>query len=410
MKDLIKRILREEFIIEQKNIKWTKELAHQEALKYKSKSEFEKGSNKAYNSAIYNGWLNDITQHMTPKYKTWTYDEVYQEAQKYNSKNEFKINSPSYYRAALRNKWIDNVTKHMSPKYNVWTIEKTKKEAEKYTSRSQFERESPQAYGAAHYNGWLPEITKHMEYLGNRASRLVYAYEFPDNHVYIGLTFNKDKRDDQHLKSGTVFNHRIKTNLEPIRVLKSEYIDSQEASKLEGNVLNDYKKNGWIVLNKVKTGNLGGNVVKYTFDYVAKLASKYITQFDFRKNEPKAYDAAYRNGWLDELGLTKTFTNWDYDSVKKEAQKYNTRNDFRVNNIGAYDFAKRNNILDDITKHMIPQKIKWTKEMTHKEALKYKKRIDFAKNSKKAYDAASKYKWLDDITTHMGPKNKNQFI
>jgi hypothetical protein len=408
MKNLIKNVLNE-YLNEQKvNLKWTKELAHQEALKYNSKSEFEKGSNKAYNAAIYNKWLNDITQHMKPKNKKWTYDEVYNEARKYSFRDEFKKKSPAHYSAALRNKWINQVCSHMKPRYIKWTKEMVKKEAEKYTSRSEFERESPKAYEAAYYNGWLKEITNHMEYLGNRVSRLVYAYEFPDNSVYVGLTYNKDKRNDQHLKSGSVYQYKIKTNLTPVRVLKSDYIPAQEASKLERKILQDYANRGWNILNRVEAGNLGGNTIKYSEEMIKDIASKYKTQQDFRLNEPKAYNAAKRHGWYDSLGLENTFNTWDFDKVKDEALKYNSRNEFRKNNIGAYDFAKRNNILDDITKHM-KKRTQWTKELAKIEALKYLTRIDFAKNSKKAYDAASKYGWLDDITTHMTPKRKNQF-
>jgi hypothetical protein len=296
----------------------------------------------------------------------------------------------------------------MKYKYEKWTKEKAQKEAEKYTSRSEFEKESPKAYESAFYNGWLDDITKHMEYLGNRFNRLIYAYEFPDNSVYVGLTYNKDKRDDQHLKSGTVYQHKLKTNLTPVRVLKSEYIPAQEATKLEQKTIKDYVDKGWTILNKVKAGNLGGNTIKYTIEVIKNLASKYKTQYDFRKNEPNAYDAAKRNNWFDDLGLEKTFNTWDYESVKKEALKYKNRNEFRKNNLGAYDFAKRNNILDDITKHM-QKRTKWTKELAQLEALKYNSRIEFSKKSKNAYDASLKYGWLNDITKHMIPKRKNQF-
>jgi hypothetical protein len=408
MRELIKSVLHQHLNEQKQNLKWTKELAHQEALKYDSKSEFEKGSNKAYNAAIYNKWINDITQHMKPKNKSWTYDEVYDEAQKYSFRNEFKKKSPEHYRAALRNKWINQVCSHMKPRYVKWTKEMVQKEADKYTSRSEFERDSPKAYEAAFYNGWLKDITNHMEYLGNRVSRLVYAYEFPDNSVYVGLTFNKDKRDDQHLKSGSVYQHKVKTNLTPVRVLKSDYIPAQEASKLEQNILQNYLENGWNILNKVSAGNLGGNTPKYTENMVKDIASKYKTQYDFRKNEPKAYDAAKRYGWFDNLGLKSTFNTWDYESVKNEALRYKNRNEFRKNNIGAYDYAKRNNILDDITKHM-ERRTQWTKDLAQIEAFKYNTRIDFAKNSKKAYDAAIKYGWIEDITKHMVPKRKNQF-
>jgi predicted GIY-YIG superfamily endonuclease len=248
-----------------------------------------------------------------------------------------------------------------------------------------------------------------MGKLGSIKKRMVYAYEFSDNYVYIGLTYHKDKRNDQHMKSGPVYKHIQETGLIPIRIEISDYIDAQDASKLEQLTENKYRNEGWNILNQAKTGLLGGNILIWTPETVRNESQKYKTLSDFRNYSPKAYNAARRNGWLPELGLLNTQIKWDFDSVQKEAMKYKTRKEFSLNSKGAYVFALRNKILDDITKHMDVKKIKWTKELANTEALKYKTKGDFAKNSKKAYETANKHKWLDDITKHMIPKQKNQF-
>ena len=55
---------------------WTKELCHEKALDYDSRSEFQNGSPKAYAAALRNGWLDDICDHMIPK-GNWFKRKIY---------------------------------------------------------------------------------------------------------------------------------------------------------------------------------------------------------------------------------------------------------------------------------------------------------------------------------------------
>lgn len=43
---------------------WTKEMCHKEALRFKSKSEFQFNSKSAYNKSLDKGWLDEICLHM----------------------------------------------------------------------------------------------------------------------------------------------------------------------------------------------------------------------------------------------------------------------------------------------------------------------------------------------------------
>lgn len=49
---------------------WTKEKCQEEALKYKSRSDFAKKSGGVYSKARKNNWLNDICSHMET-FKKW---------------------------------------------------------------------------------------------------------------------------------------------------------------------------------------------------------------------------------------------------------------------------------------------------------------------------------------------------
>lgn len=69
-----------------------------------------------------------------------------------------------------------------------WSKEKCKEIAVLYSSRSEFNRKDGSAYVISRKNGWLDEICNHMIIVGNRMKRCIYAIEFLDNYVYIGLS------------------------------------------------------------------------------------------------------------------------------------------------------------------------------------------------------------------------------
>lgn len=43
---------------------WTKERCHAEALKYRTKSEFNSGSTSAYSATLQNKWFDEIAEHL----------------------------------------------------------------------------------------------------------------------------------------------------------------------------------------------------------------------------------------------------------------------------------------------------------------------------------------------------------
>ena len=231
-------------------------------------------------------------------------------------------------------------------------------EAIKYQTRNLFSRKCSQGYHMARINGWLEEICQHMIRIGNRYNKCIYVCEFSDNFAYIGLTYNFKERNNAHLnikgkKFSSVTKHIIETTLIPKIIKLTDYININEAIILEEKFLNFYFKNGWQILNKIKTGGIGG--------------------------KPKI---------------------WTKENCEKEALKYNSRYEFQVKSSGAYDSACKNGWLNDITKHMlIYRKYRnyWTKENCQIEAFKYKKISDFRKKSGSAYMTAFRNGWLNNI-------------
>ena len=120
--------------------------------------------------------------------RKWDKESCRREAIKYTTRTEFQNNSHGAWAAANKKGWLDEICKHMTVKWqHKWDKESCRKEALKYTSRTDFENNSSGAWAAANKKGWLDEICLHMEVLGNLFQRCIYAFEFSDNYVYVGL-------------------------------------------------------------------------------------------------------------------------------------------------------------------------------------------------------------------------------
>jgi len=142
-----------------------------------------------------------------------------------------------------------------------------------------------------------------MRILPNFYKRLIYVYEFDDNSCYVGLTCDVERRHKQHMEdSNSSVNKKIvETGLKPKLVLKSEYIDIKECINLEEAILKEYKNLGFCILNKNKTGSIGGVNLYWNKERCIEEIKKYKTYSEFRKGSPGAHNSSFKKGWLYEL-------------------------------------------------------------------------------------------------------------
>jgi superfamily II DNA or RNA helicase len=94
-------------------INWTDEMLQEQALKYQTRKEFEKGSYNAYRAAESRGLLNSICNHMKYSRLYWTNESIQQAALKYQGRYAFQKGNNKAYEAAKRNKILNEVCKHM---------------------------------------------------------------------------------------------------------------------------------------------------------------------------------------------------------------------------------------------------------------------------------------------------------
>jgi hypothetical protein len=284
-----------------------------------------------------------------------------------------------------------------------WTFENCKKEALKYSTKTEFKRNNMSAYVISIRNGWMKDISQHMLSFGNKYNRCIYAYEFPDNYVYVGLTYNINERQNNrnsHLND-SVSKHISKTGSIPTRKQLTDYIEVKMASKLEGKYLENYRNDGWHILNIAKTGGIGGNTLFWTKEKCINAAKQCKTRSEFHEKYRGAYSASIKNKWINEINLILKLNKGPKikhtkELCKEKALLCRTRKEFKKIYIHEFSAAYKNNWLEDICKHMV-RELKWYKETCYNASLNCKGRLDFKKKYKGAYESSLKNNWLDEF-------------
>ena len=105
------------------NYKWTNEYVRNEALKYEKIGDFINGSYNIYQVALKRGILEEVCKHM-PKYVNpsgenhprfkWTFEKLRTEALKHKSRREFELGNRGAYQAAQARDILDDICQHMT--------------------------------------------------------------------------------------------------------------------------------------------------------------------------------------------------------------------------------------------------------------------------------------------------------
>ena len=156
-----------------------KENVINEAKKYKTRGEFQKNNVGAYESARKNKWFGEMDWFEKPKERKpkgyWQNKEnVINESKKFKTRSEFKFFSQRAYESARKNKWLDEMIwlnndngKH--PK-GYWKNEKNiMHEAKKYSNKEEFKEKNLTAflmsyrYGFNEKMDWLVKQKQHKK-------------------------------------------------------------------------------------------------------------------------------------------------------------------------------------------------------------------------------------------------------
>lgn len=288
---------------------WTKENCILEAKKYNNSSEWKNASGSSHTMAIKNKWIKECSEHMTPKKKPegyWTKEQCLIEASKYKTRTDFAKDSSYAYDASRHHGWIDEICAHMGNnfRYYGYTIEEVGEKAKKYGTKKDFRISSPKMYLYASRKGWIDKVCAHMVPLGNNSVRQIYAFEHPDNTVYVGLSQNALHRRSRHLdsnnlsKTGIILKEKNKHfgDKQVFKILPG-WFPQKEAGMEEIRLIEFYKNKGWVILNIAKGGSLGGGTIKRTLEKCIEVAKKYNSRVELYRNEPSIYSAINKKKW-----------------------------------------------------------------------------------------------------------------
>lgn len=403
--------------------KWTYETCFEEAKKYTHRAQFQKESVSAYTVALKNGWLDNYlwfgngNKISAEKRRIWTKEACYELALQCKSRSDLKKHNAQAYKTARQNGWLEDYTwfrsgfKIFQEEGIKWTYEACRDEAKKYKSRSEFCKKCVGGYTRALDRGWIEDFTwlKNENVFSDEADS-IYAYFFENKAVYIGRTLmrtqNKRHKNHQNSENDTVYRYAKLNNVDvPPMTIIEEYLTVEEGSKREGYWVDYYRKQGYSILNKSKTGGIGGlGRGKWSKKACYNEALKYKTMDEFYKNKAAAYRRACEKGWIEEYTwLNRKYAKrdyWqDYDNCYNEAKKYDRISDFAKNAPGAYNSANDNGWIDDYSwfERNTPI-IDYTYDICYSIAKKCKNVTEFLKESSTAYRKAKKMGWLSDYT------------
>ncbi len=337
-------------------LKWDKDTCCQEAKKYRSRGEFQKGSPGAYVKSLNKGWIEEYTWLHHRKTKPagyWdNYENCYEEAKKYKTRSAFQKKCQGAYSKALKNGWLDDyVWFEERPKNNYWNRETCLEEAKKYSSKKEFKENASGAYQFAYKEGWLDDYT----WLKPLTGYWTYETCYEEAKKYTKRSYFKEGSRGAYTKA------RVNGWL-------GDYIWFDEKPRM----------NYW---NQ-----------ETCYDE----AKKYQSITEFHKGSVGAYQKALKEGWLIEYTWMKQhIRSWSYETCKTEASKYETRSQFKDAIPGAYHKSREKGWLDEFFPVSLRRKLDYDtcKQLTSR----YKNTRDLYRGDRSLYKTIKEKGWLADF-------------
>ena len=268
-------------------------------------------------------------------------------------------------------------------------------------SRVEFFNKYPGMVDFAKRNGFYEECCAHMGTRGNK-QRIIYAYEFENAHAaYIGLTFKMEVRNKRHHKEGAVYDFAQLHSIDiPSPKVLTDFMDQEEASIQEGVWLQKYKDNGWIILNRFKTGSLGGQeILDYDIAKIEESMQGYDKLDDWGKSH-SSYREFIRQHNLEYL-LDKHFPERQkrvYDNYEECRKAYSQCKSIRQVHDrfpGALAAAKRHGWHKELSELCRSTNIKYTRNFCIDLISKYKTLKDFRNEHRNVYNRIKHNGWDD---------------
>ena len=274
-----------------------------------------------------------------------------------------------------------------------WTKESCVAEIRKHKTVTDLLNNNMGAYLYARKHGFWEQESLRMEKRGSLRFRKIYVFEFEDGYAYVGLSYNPKKREKDHLRDidSAVYIHLHETHCPYVFKELSDFLERKIASEKEEEFKQLYKRNGWVMLNRMKCGGLGAlGSIKYSKEQIRGIASKYDCRSDFNKNDKGAYLFAYKNGWLDEVcaGMPKFKGREEPtdEEILEVVQKCNNRTELKSHHTKIWNKLVETGLIDFYYPKRKTLEEEWPDERISEVVKLCNSRTELMKKHRGAYD------------------------
>ena len=190
--------------------------------------------------------------------------DIHKSALRFSRRGDWHAADSRAYQAAKFRGMFEKVTSHMEDgresKPVKYSDELILTSALECKTRQEFRDKYHSLWSAARHRGLYHKAVEHMgppcdPYRG--ANYQVYAYEFSDNHAYVGLTVNPQSRHSKHSDSGPVHSYATESGIKPNLLELASGLSAKDAVAKEVSAERDYYERNWIMLNSAPPGSLG---------------------------------------------------------------------------------------------------------------------------------------------------------
>ena len=285
--------------------KYSEEYLAGVAAKYGTVKEFVEKDSCIYKTIKRYGLFEKLCEHL--KYErvpSHSYEELVEIASRYDDLVLFKKEQPRIYSVIYQRGLYEELCSHMKRgKRGNYTDEELAEIASRYDDEKEFYSKCHGVFLAIYKRGLLDTLCGHMKKRGSWYKRKIYVFEFADGCAYVGLSRYPEKRYKQHVcgkKRSAVFKHIQETGSAYEFKILTDWLEKDDAAKMEERYRKKYAADGWIMLNRVRGGALGASYVAFPESDIRKVVSQYDDILKFKKGSPKYYGYLRRHNLLDE--------------------------------------------------------------------------------------------------------------
>jgi hypothetical protein len=402
---------------------WTKEKCAELAGQCSSRKELSEKSRTCYTTSHRKGWLDEICSHMETAKKAkpnyWTKDNCRKEALKYITRSEFEKNNLGAYTKARRENWLDEICEHMS--FRERGAQGLKKLYTLYWP------DLNMVYIGISNNP-NRRLSDHLKKSSNHlVQQLILKDKLPQFEIISDWlnfsevtelekeTIRKYRNDSWDVlniaKGGALGGTTVKWTKDKCFEQARKYTNR---GAFEANESGCYKAALRLGIYEEICSHM--NYIKrpnghWTIANCLKEALKYTSRTKFCRGSGGAYNECLKNGWLNEVcaHMQDHGISYSYDECLDAAKKYSSRNSFEKHEKFKYKYAKKKGWIQSICTHMpayTPKKY-WTYENCKVEALKYSRRMDLEKNASRVIQLIRENGWVE-LLSHMEKPHKSR--